>query len=154
MGSIRTYLLSMLSAALLCAVLTALTGKKGTVSKFMQLLCGLFIAICALGPLMQLRLDHYRLYIAELNTQADAIAAEGSEMASSAMQELIIRDTAACILEKAASMGVELEIAVELNDIVPTSVVLKGAASPAVKTRLTSWIEDNLGIPAEAQKWI
>ena len=154
MDSIRTYLLSILSAALLCAILTSLTGKKGSVSKFMQLLCGLFMTICALGPVMELRLDRYNLYIAELNAQADAIAAEGSQMVSDAMEELIIQDTKAYILDKAASMGAELEVTVELNSSVPASVVLKGAVSPAVKTRLTSWIANNLGIPAEAQKWI
>ena len=153
MESVRSYLLSLLSAALLCSFLTALTGKKQASGKIMQLLCGLFMAICALGPLMTLQLERFSLYTVDITAEADAAIFTGSQMAAQAMEEIIIEKTEAYILEKAASLGAALEVQVELHDNIPTGVMLSGAASPAVRSRLTAWIADDLGIPAEAQKW-
>ncbi len=153
MASVRTYLVSLLSAALFCSVLTALTGKKQAVGKIMHLLCGIFMSVCALGPLISLQLDRFTVYTAGLAAEADAAVQEGSQMAAQAMDEIIIEKTETYILEKAASMGAALEVEVELRDHIPIGVELKGPASPAVRSRLTDWITDNLEIPAEAQKW-
>ena len=153
METVRTYLLSLLSAALLCSILTALTGKKQATGKIIQFLCGLFMAVCALDPLMSLQLERFSLYTADITAQADAAVFTGSQMAEQAMEEIIIEKTEAYILEKAASLGAALEVQVELHDRIPAGVILSGAASPAVRSRLTAWITEDLGIPAEAQKW-
>ena len=46
MESIRDYLLSVTAAALICGIISSLTGKSSNIPKVLKLLCGLFLCDC------------------------------------------------------------------------------------------------------------
>ena len=73
------------------------------------------------------------------------------------MRTIIKGETEAYILDKAASLGVELEVDVLLEDMypmAPKTVRLSGSVSPYVRNRLQNIIAEELGISKENQIWI
>ena len=58
MDSIRQYLLSITAAAVICAIINALSGKKGTTSAVVKLLSGLFLTLSVISPLLNLEHLH------------------------------------------------------------------------------------------------
>ena len=67
---------------------------------------------------------------------------------------IITQQTQSYILDKADTLGVCLEVGVELNEeMVPWRVTMTGEAPPYARQRLEGIIQDDLGIPAERQVW-
>ena len=84
------------------------------------------------------------------DSQVDEAQAE----ASAQMAAIITQQTQSYILDKADTLGVCLEVGVELNEeMVPWRVTMAGEASPYARQRLEGIIQDDLGIPAERQVW-
>ena len=153
MNGLRDYLISMTIAAILCAILLRLTGKKGTAAGIVRLLTGIFMTATVLSPVVTLDLSRFSLYPADLMNAAENAAGEGTAMAENALDAIIISETEAYIQDKAASMGATLEVEVLLRDHLPYSVHLSGAISPGAKANLIVWIRDNLDIPSEELQW-
>lgn len=156
MENIRQYLLSVTAAAIICSLITSLMGKKGTYAAIVRMLCGLFMALTMISPLIQVRLSDFTSYFDSLQTEADTAAASGSAMAEEASEAIIKRETETYILDKALSMGLNIEVEVTLADAgvpYPCHVSLRGAASPYARRQLQGWLEDDLGIPEENQTW-
>ena len=92
-----------------------------------------------------------------LELDAEDIVSEGEDMAVSATASIIKEQVTAYILDKASSLGLNLEVEVTMTGSsppVPSAVALKGTASPYAKQRLQQIITDELGIPEENQSWI
>ena len=50
MGGLRSYLIAVCSAAILCAILKQIAGKGKISGPMVNLLSGLFVAICIISP--------------------------------------------------------------------------------------------------------
>ena len=151
------YLLSVTAAALLASVVTSLLGDRSTIGAVVKMLSGIYLTLAILVPLCQLRLNEITDLKSELTTQAQQIAIVGQNAARDAMAESIIASTQTYILDKANSMGIRLTVEVELDDSpvpVPCSIRIKGNISPYQKEKLSVIIQQDLGIPSEAQLWI
>ena len=156
MEAIRDYLISISSAALICAVATRLVSK-GTVGSVVKLMAGILMALSIVSPLLRIRLDELTDMMDDIQISAEEIAAEGENSARRDMEELILAQLQSYILDKAESMGVELTVEIELESQglpIPCAVTLRGSVSPYAKSVLSDYIAENLGIEAEAQTWI
>ena len=156
MDVLRGYILSAVAAAVLCAVVNGLIGKKSTNSAAVKMLTGLFLAVTVLAPWVDFRLTDLGLWTADVGSMADVAVAQGEEMAQDALASIIKRNTEAYILDKAASMALKIEVEVMLgstNPPLPDKVYLKGAVSPYAKGVLSQSIALDLGIPEEKQIW-
>lgn len=156
MEEIRTYLISVTAASLVCGIVNTLAGKKGTISSVIKLLTGLFLALTVVRPVVDLSIPDLNSYISSINTDAQAAVADGKNMASAELSAIIKAQTQAYILDKAASLGVDMEVEVILSDgapPLPVGVILTGAVSPYAKAHLSTYLEETLGIPREAQQW-
>ena len=156
MENIRQYLLSVTASAIICSLITSITEKKGTYAAIVRMLCGLFMAITMISPLLHIRLSDFSVYYGSIMADADTAASNGSFMANEAMAAIIKRETETYILDKASSMGLSLEVEVSLSDSdtqQPQKVWLRGAASPYAKQKLKEMIANDLGIPEENQTW-
>ncbi|MBR2009876.1 MAG: hypothetical protein IJ936_07110 [Peptococcaceae bacterium] len=157
MESIRQYLLSITAAAVICSLITGIMGKKGTYAAIVRMLCGLFMAITMLSPLLHIQLTDYSAYYGSILEEADLAASGGRRMANEAEAAIIKHKTETYILDKALSMGLSIEVEVTLSDSdtqQPCKVWLRGAASPYARQKLQEIIVSDLGISKENQTWM
>ena len=154
MEILQRYVLSVTAAAVLCAVVKTLTeGKKGQ-EKVLSLVCGIFLLATALEPLDMLQMPSFANGTGQIEAQAQQVVDKAQAEASAQMAAIITQQTQSYILDKADTLGVCLEVGVELNEeMVPWRVTMTGEASPYARQRLEGIIQDDLGIPAERQVW-
>ena len=155
MDAIKSYLLSVTAAAVICSAVLALTSKKDTTSTMIRLLTGIFMTYTILNPLIDIK--PWKLeYISDgIVEDAENLIFQGKKIASKEVSEHIKTTLEAYILDKASSMQVELnaEISYDHNNGVINGVILKGNVSPYAKEILASYITDELGISREDQIW-
>ena len=152
MDAIRRYVITLTAAAMLCALVKAITaGRKGQ-EKILSLVCGIFLLATALGPL--LRLPDLSDPTAQVQAEADRMASQAEDETKRQMAAIISEEAASYILDKADALGLQLEVQVELDaELLPCGVRLQGAASPYARSQLSGQIETELGIPKERQVW-
>lgn len=150
MSGVSAYLMRLICAAIVCALIQGVAGSSQGIRR---LICGIFLTLTALSPLGELELpdfDPERL-------RADALSAvrEGTDQADEMRTDIIIDACAAYIWNKAAEMGLELEVCLELDEEgIPRRVVLTGPASPLERQKLTQTIARDFGLGKEDVTWI
>ena len=155
MQILRSFLLSVTGGAIICAVALKMP-IKGTSAGLLRLICGIFMLLCLLTPLTKLKLHDFTPMTDLYWSEAEQLAAQGENLAHQALSELIKSRAEAYILDKAADLGVSLDVCVSLTsqDLpVPQEILLTGAVSPYQKSLLTDYIEDNLGIEGGKIQW-
>ncbi len=154
---IKNYLLSIVIAAIFCAVTKALLDNKSAIGRIVQMLGGILLAVTILSPVLNISFRGITDYFDDLSAEAQVLVTDG-KIASQESANAIIKDrTEAYILDKANRMGLQIAVEVELdasNNSIPCSVVFKGSVSPYAKEILCGYVEDNLGITRENQKWM
>lgn len=155
MDALREYILSVVAAAILCGIVSGLMDKKGSCAPVVKLICGVFLTLTVVHPVAKVNIDEFMKFTSSLEEDAEAAAAFGEEIYAQSMKESIIEATQTYILDKAQTLGLELEITVHLDsDQVPDEVTLEGACSPYGKQQLQAIIASDLGVPKERQIWI
>lgn len=149
----KSYLISICIAAVICSILSNLVSAKGTSGTLLKLLSGLFMLYTLLSPLATLRLQAFTAYWEDLTLDAESVANAGISSAQLEKEKIITQQTQAYILEKAKSLDAQLNVEVLLADGIPNAVNISGAVSPYVKSQIIALITDDLGIRAEAQYW-
>ena len=155
MQGIKEYLLGVIAAAILCAIVTQLVSKESLPGAAMKLICGVFMLLALVSPVTQIRIRPSHIF-SDLSLQADLITTAASESSRESIAQIIKEQTQAYILDKASSQGVSLSVSVALSDgeiPKPIGVTLTGSVSPYTKKILSETIEKDLGIAAEAQIW-
>lgn len=156
MEGIRQYLLSVILAAIFCALTVNILGKKGVYTAVVKLLTGLFMAVVVIAPWRKLQITDLSGYLDSLNFEASEIVQEGEDMAAEATASIIKDNIEAYILDKAFSLGLDIQVNVVLTEtspFAPDSVTVSGSVSPYAKQKLQKIISDELGIPEEKQSW-
>ena len=149
----RAYILSVIAAALVTAVLGTLAGS-GPMGKLFKLLAGIFMALTVVSPLLQVEVPDPEAWFASYTHAGQAAAAQGAEMAEEAQQAFIKTQVETYILDKAALYGAELAVEAALDgEGIPVGVTLTGEISPYAKERLVQIIREDLGLGEEAQQW-
>ena len=157
MEDIRAYILSVVASAVICGSLQTLFGKKGGTATLISALCGIFMAFMLITPLRELDFSVYGDYFSGFMDEAEAVVQEGENDALQEQRTFIKKETEAYILDKAVSLGADISVSVTVSDsapLTPIKITIKGAVSPYVKKVLKSYLEEQFGIPEEAQKWI
>jgi len=156
MEGIPQYLISVTAAALFCGIINSFTMKKSTGSTIIKLLTGLLMVVTVLSPWPNIDLREFTDYTLDLSADAQEAMSVGEVYAKSQTQEIINQRTQAYILDKAALLGIEVNVAVTLDDgspPKPRGVTISGEASPYAKNVLQQYIESNLAIPKENIIW-
>lgn len=155
MGAVGSYLLKVTGSALVCGIVNKLMGEKGMLSSVVKLLTGVFMLLAVISPLVDIRLDSLSS-LENMKLDGEHVAAAGQLDAKNAMADIISRQTVAYILDKAETLGAQLTVGVQLTDEmppVPCGATLSGRISPYGKKVLSEFMETELNIPLEAQKW-
>ena len=149
------YILSLISAAMIAAIVCSFfEGKSGTAG-IIRLICALFLSFVAITPLTDLDFSGVEHYLESFSLEGSTAAEYGKNMALEAQGDIITASVQSYIMDKAETLGAKLQVEVVLDqDNIPVSVELEGKASPYAKARITGIIADDLGITKEHQIWI
>ena len=154
MLNIRSYLLSICGAAIVCSVITTLTGEKSGPGKLIKLLSGVFFSLVILNPVLHTERMDWKRFEYYIHDTCESAVAEGEQFAMEEMINGVQEKTQEVIASEGAKYGCQISASVTCEGYMPRSVVLEGAISPYARKALTAWIADNIGIPEEDQLWI
>ena len=154
MELLRTWIMGLAGAALLCAVCAELT-PQGSVKTVQRAICGVVMSLALVSPLFKLDMGGYSLNLASYRKQAEEIASRGREISDSLSRTYIQEQCRAYILDKARLSGVPVTSAsVELRWSgegvwYPVAAEIEGTYDRALADK----IEEELGISRENQHW-
>ena len=153
MEGLRQYVISVAAAALICGIVSGMV-QNGAAKELVRLLCGLFLAVTALHPLVKLDLSNLGEFALPYTQEAESVAAMGENMARESMADIIKAESEAYILDKAAELNAEITAQITVGDYqAPTAAKLSGEVSPYARQRLEKILESDLGIAKENQLW-
>lgn len=156
MGGLRAYILSVVASSVICGSVQMLLGKKGASATLVRMICGVYMAVVLITPLHRIDFSIYSDYFAGFMEEANSAVSIGENLAEQKRAEIIKQQTQSYILDKASSLGADVTVEVTLSEEsppIPIGITIKGAVSPYVKRMLTNYIEEQFGIPKEAQMW-
>lgn len=156
MDQIKSYLLRLTAAALICGIASCLVNNKKLSGSLVKLLSGVFMTLVVLGPILHLQLGGIGDFTPKIEQSAMEAAEDGKNTAMEAWVKGIKEAAQAYILDKAESYGAQLTVEVTVEPSQPPTLVgihLKGSISPYGKKMLQEVISQQLGIPEEDQTW-
>ena len=157
MIAVREYLLSVTSGAILCGILSSLTGENRTLSGLYKLISGIFLSLLVIAPLTQVNIRDFTHIADDLIMEGEYFTEEGQEHYDYALRQIITEETRAYIMDKARSYGAEIQVKITLSrddPPVPEGCTIQGQISPYVKQQLKKILITDLGIPEENHLWI
>ena len=153
----KDYILGIMVAGIVCGVTRSLLSDKTAIGQILRLLTGILMVITILSPVVNISFTHITDFLDGLTEQGDYYANSGKTMAEESMSAIIKEQIEAYILDKADRMDLDITVEVALDDSnnsVPCGVTITGNLSPYAKGILGSYIEEQLGIAKENQRWI
>lgn len=154
MEAIRQYILTLVSASVVCSLVSRIIGKK-QIKGITDMVCGLFIAVTMMSPWLKLEIPDIRNYTQSFAMEAETAVRAGTDGASRQMHDIIKREVESYILKEAhyRNMNVDVEVSLDVDSGIPNTVEITGETSPYERKVLSRYISHNLSIPEEAQKW-
>lgn len=152
----RSYLLSVVCAAIICGIVNGLMQHGKSTATITKFLTGIFMALTVVRPLVGIDLSALTYYTQGISQEAHAAAAFGENSAEDAQTEIIKANVEAYILDKAEDLHISVSVSVQLSQeapFAPCGITVRGNVSPYAKTQLSQFLNDELGIPKEAQIW-
>lgn len=156
MSELRGYVLSVISVAVLAAIVKRFMGEKGTTAAIGKLMTGLVLTFAVISPVLDLNISDMSGFFDAYTIDAQQVVQEGVEISSDSFSKRIKEKTEAYILYKAKQYDAVLTVDVTLTtDAVPTpkSISIRGNISPYAKNALQNMIATDLGISKENQQW-
>lgn len=155
MGGVRGWLLTILSASILCALADSLM-PAGAVKRVGRLVCGLVLLCAILSPLSGLDLGAGRGWLADYFVGLELREAELEEQVEEGMKAIIEEKYAAYIVDKAAELGLTCTARVECRAdeaglYLPQQIQVTGNLAPEETGRLANLIREDLGVSLERQ---
>ena len=156
MDGLQQYVMSLVGAALICSVVKNLVGGSSRFKEVIRVVCGVFMVITAISPLMAVRIPDFDSYIQPIFDTGWKISNDAVNASKAEMVDIIKEETRAYILEKANSRNVDIDVEVGLDEevLVPTEVIITGRVSPYDKALISKYILETLNIPEGQQRWI
>ncbi len=159
MSGLRAYLLSVVSCAFLVSLASLIPVQK-PVKKAMQLCCGCLLVITAVRPLARLDLNAMTPLLDQTLFDEARVAREAETEHEKLLQGLIREQTCDYLEKRADAMGISAAFEVGLEPDpssgtwLPWTVEIRGTISSEQRQALSEWIEKDLNIPAERQRWL
>lgn len=154
MNGLKEYLVAVCSAAILCSILKQIVGKGKLSSGMLQLLSGLFVAICMIAPWKDFSLRDLEVYNPLDTNSAQSFVEDGRQINKSNLNAIITQRVEAYILEKANQLHVQVEVSVELSDDgVPICSIITGDLTAREQEEMSAFLVSQIGIQREMQIW-
>lgn len=157
MAEIREYLIGVTAAAILCGIVTTMSGEKGFLGSAMRLLTGLLMTLALVSPWVSIPLEDLFGWTDSIQSDAGAIVQQGQSVGEETYRQVIKQRLEAYIQDEAQALGLDLAVTVSLAEDgmpIPVSAELVGSVSPYLRQRMTLFLTNELGIEREDQIWI
>lgn len=152
MAGLRSWLLALVAASLICALADALM-PKGAVKRVGRLVCGLVLASAILSPLAGLDVESGQSWLERHLASVEFQRAALEEEVNGQMKVIIEQEYAAYIVDKAAQLGAACSARTECRRdgglYLPQRVEVTGAVPPPLQAELVQIIVRDLGVPEE-----
>ncbi len=154
MEQLKTWIMGLAGAALLCAIASELT-PEGKTKSVQRLLCGIVMTLAFLSPIAEADFGSYAVEMAKYRIYGEELTARAGDVSNALSRTFIEEETEAYILDKAKELGCTLAGAkAELRWSsegcwYPVSAELDGDYNKA----LSELLETELGIVRRQQKW-
>ena len=153
MEAVRAWLTSLVLVSLLLSVAQSLI-PEGTLRRATSFTGGLILLFALLRPVLGADLERLEVDLSDYQTAVEERQEELAAAQTEAMASIIAEQTETYIWDKAGELGLEVSARVETRAgedgvPVPWSAELTGPRTEA----LASYLETELGIPAERQVW-
>lgn len=157
-GFLHGYIQALISTALFCFLALALT-PEGSVKKAVGIACSAAMIIAVISPIASIDLSDYSKTLAQHRVAAQEYAENGKQDSEN-LNRLYIQDKCrAYILDKAKNIGADVQNAIVTaqwsNDgfWYPVECEIQYDCSENDRAKLAGYIEAELGISKENQKW-
>ncbi len=150
----RSWLLAVISAAVLCSAAQALM-PAGAVKQVGKLVCGLVLLCAVLSPVARADLESGQRWLEDYAASLERRKAELEEQVGENRKIIIEGKYAAYIVDKAKELGFSCSARVDCREEegiwLPDTVRVAGALGEQEKARLSQVISQDLGVPMERQ---
>lgn len=156
MDAFRRYLFSLICCALVAGILYDLADKT-SFKKQIRLVCGLFVTIAFLQPIVHMSLPDPEQIGDRYFTEANQATTQGENLRLRSLGGIIKDEAESYIQKEAKAIGADLSVEVTLGAGDPPrleAVVLRGAFDGDVEKTISNILTRELGIPKENQTWI
>ena len=155
-GGLKSWLLAVIAACVLCAVAERLM-QPGPVKKAGSVTCGLVLIWAVLTPLARPDLASGQAWLEEYLDSVEQRETELRDQVNEGTKVLIEQEYAAYIVDKAAEWEIRctarVKCRVEEGPYIPDETMVAGPFSDVEQSRLTQMIREDLGVPAERQTY-
>ena len=156
MDGIRTWLLAIIAASILCA-LAERVMPPGPVKRVGGLTCGLVLLWTILTPVARPDRGAGRAWLEDYLAALEQREMELSDQVDQGRKVLIEQEYAAYIVDKAAEWELNCTARVKCRAeeglYIPDETMVAGPFSDVEQSRLTQMIREDLGVPAERQTY-
>lgn len=154
MADLKTYLLAVISAAVVCGVLCNAVQNTASAEQ-VRFLCRICFAITLIAPLSSLFHQDWLPALGSSQESTAWVTQEGIEMNQQEMKSIITQKVEAYIVSIAQERGLSVQAQVLLNDeMLPCGAVMQCQDPELSQAQLSPIIEMVLGISKEDQQWI
>jgi hypothetical protein len=156
MDEIKTYLMTVICAALICAITCTVMASKGVNGALVRLLAGVIMTVTLITPFKRLDLSGINGYWDAYSSDAASSVALGVEQTKLALRDGIKKRSEEYILKEASRLNLSITAAVQLSDDdlpVPVRVDLSGNASPYAKNALIQSVCTAFDLKKENVQW-
>ena len=156
MAALGRYIFSVTTAAIIFSISQTLLGNNHGAAVLVRLIGGLFLIFTVISPVFKVEIGTLLEIPMVYSSEAETIAASSQRTAQNQLREIIKAQSETYILDKAMSYQspMDVEVILSQEDMpVPSAVTLKGNVSPYIKSVLSAWIQEEMGIPRENQQW-
>lgn len=153
MQQLGTWIVSLTAMAMITGILLSLL-KNGPVRSVLRLVCGILLILTALEPVQHVTISDWQFFAFDDSLTGKAAIAMGQELAMEERERIISQQLEAYILDKAASLGAQVTVMLQLDgEGIPVSVALCGSWTPQAQQTLSEFLTEELGITKEDQQW-
>lgn len=150
---VREYILRIIIASMLCSALANLMSK-GKAQAIFKMVCGMFLLVIMIRPLTNLSPVELENVFLDFKNNASECVSYGEQLAKVQAAEYIKTKSEAYILNKAAMLGADIRIEIQLDESnIPCSARVMGEPSAMIQDSISQIIETDLGITKERQEW-
>ena len=148
------YLMRIVCLSILYGVCRSILGQQGTADKTLRLVFGILFCFILISPILDPGALNFSM--PDISFDAQQVSAQGKDVADDAQRAIIISQTEAYILDKAAALGISLQVQVSLkrgDPPIPEFVILSGNAPMQSRQKLCEILSATLGIAKENIRW-
>ncbi len=155
MDTLYRYILTIISATLVCTVVLAFLDKKNPLYNVIKFLIGVFLTVTLITPLQNHNLIDFSNFLPLSNHDANMYVQSGKEYSDKEKETFITEQVRAYILDRAKELNTEISVDMELKQDLsgPEVIYIAGNVSPYKKEKLQNMIERDFGVTKENQIW-